>query len=172
VEARLFLPVIVVLGFVAVFLPWTISSYLLSSVGVVLGICVAVCLSSLREGWLMKIALGAVLAVSIVVSVYRSYVFFGHLSDLREVIYSPEIEKISATGKPVYLGCQEGADAFRFYLRAYRGLSVDVQAIGEAPADGKGYYVGDSKLCPLLGIPVKALFPPTHHGGFGIYGGS
>ncbi|MBI3542821.1 MAG: hypothetical protein HY075_06050 [Deltaproteobacteria bacterium] len=170
-------PSLMIAGFLAIFLQWSVNGYLLSIVGPVVGALAAFLLVSVPRAWLgrreLTIATTILAATSLCVSAYRSSAFFTILGDFGRVVRSEQLGSASEPDAVYYLSCSEGVGAMRHYLHRFRGLSRNFDYLSNLDArlvkKGRAYLIADTKLCPLGALRGEVVFAGSRPESFQIY---
>jgi hypothetical protein len=110
----------------------------------------------------------------------RGNELYGSLASIREFARSPVAVSLARRGEPVFLSCQEGADAISGYVRREQGLPLGVRprsgvpwnsAAGSPPPPAFRFALADDHLCPALIDPAewRAVWRSSHRSGFVLY---
>ena len=144
-------PIVSVLAFFAIFLPWGVAAYIQTVIAPIMGCIIALVASKLfvsrhKLYWVIPCGL-----LALTVGSYRSVTMFGRLGDLRQIVEQIPNWKVQEFWMP----CWEGADAMQLYLKK-KGLPVAVRRMDHQDwgklkeIDGR-IVLHDAALCSFPG---------------------
>jgi hypothetical protein len=105
-----------------------------------------------RDQW-RAWAIGCLLGLSLLVTVYRSYTGFGRLADIRDLITAYKTGRLTIA--QLWMPCDEGALSMQQFLRHFGGVEARVTQLLET--GGVRYLLFDRAMCSL---PAKARSLP------------
>lgn len=143
------IPAIAFLSYLAIFLPWNLSGYLLSILtpfwaALILQVARKFFPEKLRLAWLLPLML-----LAVVIGAYRPISMFGRLGDIRNIVYETS-EEIDFLAMPLHVPCMEGSDALGVYLQKHLNhpnFETEHLKPGETPKDFLAFF--DRSMCPL-----------------------
>ncbi|MBK9292991.1 MAG: hypothetical protein IPM57_00845 [Oligoflexia bacterium] len=96
-------------GFIFLFLPWSLAGYILSLSGLFVGLIICQILTMYKS----KVLLVFVCLFSILLSILRTEDMFSRLADIKSILNKTNYEKI-------YMPCLEGANSLRIYFEGFK----------------------------------------------------
>jgi hypothetical protein len=171
------IPLVVFCAFAVVFVQWT--GFVFGIVAPVAAAAPALVASRLPSVTLRAVALGAVFVWALAWVSVRSNELFGPLASIGEFARSGTAVA-AASGRPVYISCQEGSSAIAYYVRRETGATLVVRpqagvpwasAKGTPPPDSFRYALADEHLCPALirSAEWDVVWRSSQDGGFTLY---
>lgn len=172
------IPLAVFVAFVIVFAQWQGWLYTVIAPVVAGAFALAVSRLELRRFAYAIVAVGIVWACTW--TAVRTNELYGSLASIREFVRSPVALRLADRSEPVFISCQEGADAISGYVRRERGRPLGVRprsgvpwgsAAGSPPPRGFRFALADAHLCPALIDPStwRVAWRSSHGGGFTLY---
>ncbi len=172
------IPLAVFAAFVIVFAQWQGWLYTVIAPVVAGAFALAVSRVELRSVAYAVLAAGIVWACAW--TAVRTNELYGSLASIREFVRSPVAVQLAKREEPVFISCQEGADAISGYVRREQGLPLGVRprsgvpwnsAAGSPPPPEFRFALADAHLCPALidESQWRAVWRSSHDGGFTLY---
>lgn len=150
------LPLIGLLAFLAIFLPWGIKAYIQTIIGPVYATLWVIIMLGLfhkvpKALWLVPLMLAA-----LTISSYRSFSMFVRLGDIGHIVKDLRANDLPNV-KEIWVPCMEGADSFRRFVNENNNEHYIVHYWDKFEGyDGKVVFY-DTAFCPL---PNRILAPP------------
>lgn len=146
----IFVPVIGVFAFLAIFLPWGIKAYIQSVVSPLF----AALLIQLAETLLARqrtLWISALIALALTIVSYRCHTMFTRLNEIGRIVeMAPALYKNGV--QEIYMPCEEGAHSLEIFFQYAQNTAIKVTYFGDMGAVSTGkilFY--DQGLCPLPG---------------------
>lgn len=170
-EPEIFIPVVGVLAFLAIFLPWGIKAYVQSVVSPLFSALLVLLAERLfpERRWIWMPAL-IVLAFTVVL--YRSDTMFTRLHDIGNIVaMGPALVKEGV--HEIYMPCPEGAHSMENYFKYLQSADVKVFLLKELKQSAQKVVFFDQALCPmpnkesiLSGCTLQYLYESPEKRGF------
>ena len=172
------IPLAVFAAFVIVFAQW--QGWLYTVIAPVVAGAFALAVSRFELRWLAYAVVAAGIVWACAWTAVRTNELYGSLASIREFVRSPVAVQLAKRREPVFISCQEGADAISGYVRREQGLPLGVRprsgvpwnaAAGSPPPPGFQFALADAHLCPALidESQWRAVWRSSHGGGFTLY---
>lgn len=173
------IPIAVFISFVAVFAQWP-GGFLFSLVGFVAAGTFALAVSRVRRRALIAVAVAGTIVWACTWIWVRTDELYSSLASIGEFARSTPARTLAASGRPVYISCQEGSQAIAGYVSREQGLPLRVRpqagipwasAKGTAPPPEFRFALVDAHLCPAAVDEGdwNIVWTPSREGGFVLY---
>jgi hypothetical protein len=171
-------PLVVFAAFTVVFAQW--EGWLFTVIAPVVAGAFALAISRVDRQFVAVVVIAAGIVWAGAWIVVRGNELYGSLASIREFVRSPVAISLARRGEPVFISCQEGADAISGYVRRERGLPLGVRprsgvpwnsAAVSPPPPAFRFALADERLCPALIDPAEwqTVWQSSHGGGFTLY---
>jgi len=150
---EIFIPVIGVLAFLAIFLPWGIRAYVQSVVSPLYAALLIFMAHKLLHKW-EKCWIPALMGLALAVVCYRSYATFTRLNDIGNVVQMGKELKEKNIHK-IYMTCSEGSTMMLHYFTFVAKTEIKVHFLEKFDQLNDKIIFYDSSFCPLPGRKME-----------------